>query len=54
VQAQHYDMVGAALMKTLGQGLGDAFDRPTQEAWAAMYALVSRTMIEASQTAQPA
>jgi hemoglobin-like flavoprotein len=54
VQAQHYDMVGAALMKTLGQGLGDAFDRPTQEAWAAMYALVSRTMIEASRTAQPA
>jgi hemoglobin-like flavoprotein len=55
VKAAHYGMVGAALMKTLEQGLGDAFDAPTREAWAALYVVVSRTMIDAaSQAAQPA
>ena len=55
VKAVHYGMVGAALMKTLEQGLGDAFDAPTREAWATMYELVSRTMIDAAaQVAQPA
>ena len=55
VKAVHYGMVGSALMKTLEQGLGDAFDAPTREAWATMYELVSRTMIDAAaQVAQPA
>jgi hemoglobin-like flavoprotein len=48
VKAAHYGMVGAALMKTLEQGLGAAFDAPTREAWAAMYGVVSRTMIDAA------
>jgi len=47
--------VGSALMKTLEQGLGDAFDAPTREAWATMYEVVSRTMIDAAApVAQPA
>ena len=55
VKAVHYGMVGSALMKTLEQGLGDAFDAPTREAWATMYEVVSRTMIDAAaQVAQPA
>jgi hemoglobin-like flavoprotein len=55
VKAAHYGMVGAALMKTLEQGLGDAFDAPTREAWATMYEVVSRTMIDAAaEVAQPA
>jgi hemoglobin-like flavoprotein len=56
VQPQHYAMVGDALMKTLAQGLGDAFDEPTRNAWATMYGVVSRTMIEAAQSGvtQPA
>jgi hemoglobin-like flavoprotein len=44
----HYELVGAALLKTLAQGLGDAFDEPTREAWTAMYGLVAGTMIEAA------
>ena len=48
VQPADYRVVGVALLDTLGKGLGDAFDAPTREAWAAMYALVSTTMIEAA------
>jgi len=49
VQAAHYDTVGAALLKTLEQGLGDAFDAPTREAWVAMYTIVATTMIAAAE-----
>jgi hemoglobin-like flavoprotein len=48
VQARDYHVVGVALINTLAKGLGDAFDQPTREAWAAMYALVSSTMIAAA------
>jgi hemoglobin-like flavoprotein len=54
VKAAHYGMVGAALMKTLEQGLGAAFDAPTRAAWAAMYGVVSRTMIDAAAQAEQA
>lgn len=47
----HYATVGAALLLTLEQGLGDAFTPEVREAWAAMYGLVSRTMIAASHEA---
>lgn len=46
VQSGHYATVGRALLETLEIGLGDAFDGPTRQAWSAMYALVSTTMIE--------
>ncbi|MEO5794843.1 MAG: globin family protein [Rhodoferax sp.] len=49
VQDRHYDTVGAALLKTLGQGLGEAFTAPTRDAWAAMYGVVSRTMQEGAE-----
>lgn len=48
VQAAHYDTVGAALLLTLEQGLGAAFTAETRDAWAAMYGIVSRTMIDAA------
>jgi hemoglobin-like flavoprotein len=54
VKPAHYAMVGSALIRTLEQGLGDAFDMPTREAWTAMYVLVSRTMIDASAPAPQA
>jgi hemoglobin-like flavoprotein len=54
VKPAHYAMVGSALIRTLEQGLGDAFDVPTREAWTAMYVLVSRTMIDASAPAPQA
>ncbi|MEO8279391.1 MAG: globin family protein [Ideonella sp.] len=46
----HYATVGNALMWTLEQGLGDAFTAETRAAWAEMYGIVSRTMIEAART----
>ena len=49
VQPAHYASVGGALLKTLEQGLGAAFDEPTRAAWTAMYGLVSATMQEAPQ-----
>jgi len=44
----HYATVGAALLRTLEQGLGAAFTPEVRAAWAALYDVVSRTMIEAS------
>ena len=44
VEDHHYDTVGAALMATLRDGLGDAFDAETEAAWAACYALVATVM----------
>ena len=46
--ASDYRTVGLALMATLEEGLGDASTPTTREAWAAMYALVSTTMIAAA------
>ena len=54
VMPAHYDAVGAALLKTLAQGLGDAFDAPTRDAWIAMYTIVATTMIAAADGADEA
>ena len=54
VQARHYDTVGAALLETLEQGLGDAFTPEVRAAWTEVYALVARTMQEPSLVAEPA
>ena len=52
VQAAHYDEVGAALLWTLEQGLGESFTPAAREAWAAAYGLAAEAMLEgASQTA---
>ena len=48
VHAAHYDMVGDALLATLREGLGTAFTADVEEAWVAMYTLVSHTMQEAA------
>lgn len=49
VREPHYATVGQALIKTLSQGLGDAFTPEVAEAWAAMYGVVSREMQRAAQ-----
>lgn len=54
VQEAHYPLVGAALLWTLEQGLGDAFDEDTREAWAAAYQLLSGVMCQAAADAQAA
>ena len=46
VRPAHYDTVGAALLLTLEQGLGAAFTPETRAAWAELYGVIARTMIE--------
>jgi hemoglobin-like flavoprotein len=46
VAAAHYAPVGAALVWTLEQGLGDDFTPETRDAWIAAYALLSGVMID--------
>lgn len=49
VKPEHYRTVGAALLWTLEQGLGEAFTPETKDAWLAAYALLSDTMIAAAE-----
>ncbi|MDB5819457.1 MAG: hypothetical protein JWQ11_3097 [Rhizobacter sp.] len=51
VKDSHYPLVGAALIKTLGQGLGDAFTPEAQAAWEAAYAVMAAEMISAAREA---
>jgi hemoglobin-like flavoprotein len=49
VRPQHYDEVGAALLWTLEQGLGDAFTADVHNAWAAAYGTLAAVMIAAAE-----
>jgi methyl-accepting chemotaxis protein len=51
VHDEHYDVVGAALLKTLSQGLGEAFTPAVREAWTGVYGLVAATMMAAAREA---
>lgn len=44
VHDEHYATVGAALLWTLGQGLGDGFTADVEAAWTAAYTLLAETM----------
>jgi hemoglobin-like flavoprotein len=48
VQDRHYDTVGAALLKTLQQGLGAAWGQDVEAAWVEVYGVVAGTMKEAA------
>ena len=48
VEAAHYETVGAALMWTLEQGLGEAFTPAVREAWSSAYGLLAEVMKEAA------
>ena len=48
VRDEHYATVGAALLWTLGQGLGDSFTPEVEEAWAATYGLLAGVMKDAA------
>ena len=48
VQDAHYATVGAALLKTLEQGLGPAFTPEVKSAWAGVYGTMAEVMIAAS------
>ena len=45
VVPEHYAVVGEALIATLSDALGDAFDAETKSAWVAVYGIVQKTMI---------
>lgn len=47
----HYDTVGAALIWTLGQGLGEAFTPDVKEVWVGAYTTIAGVMKEAAATA---
>lgn len=49
VQARHYDTVGAALLLTLEQGLGEAFTPQVKAAWAEVYGVMAQVMIDAAE-----
>jgi len=44
VEARHYDTVGTALLETLAECLGSAFNHEVMEAWSALYAIVAGAM----------
>src|SRR5918995_6987732 len=45
VQPEHFDVVGAALLWTLEQGLGDLFTPPTRDAWIAAWDVIANAML---------
>jgi hemoglobin-like flavoprotein len=47
VRSEHFETVGAALLETLEEGLGDVFTSETRDAWAAAYGLLAGVMQEA-------
>jgi hemoglobin-like flavoprotein len=48
VRESHYATVGAALLWTLEQGLGDAFTDDVRAAWTTAYGTLATVMIEAA------
>ena len=50
-EPEHYDTVGAALLKTLAQGLGEDFTAATKKAWTVVYQTLATTMIDAANEA---
>ena len=54
VEERHYDLVGAALLWTLQQGLGDRYTAAVREAWTAAYSTLAAIMREAAATEERA
>jgi nitric oxide dioxygenase len=53
VADQHYASVGAALLWTLEQGLGERWSPEVRDAWGAAYQLIAEVMCEGAKTAAP-
>lgn len=51
VKDEHYATVGAALLWTLEQGLGDDFTPEVKQAWTDVYTLLAQVMQEAAHKA---
>ncbi len=48
VKEEHYESVGAALLWTLGQGLGEEFTCEAEEAWTETYGTLATIMKDAA------
>ncbi len=48
VEREHYASVGAALLWTLGQGMGEAFTPEVEDAWTEAFAVLSDVMTDAA------
>lgn len=48
VKAEHYRLIGDALLWMLEQGLGKDWNAEVKEAWKRCYAVLSNTMIDAA------
>lgn len=48
VKTEHYDAVGAALLWTLRQGLGEAYTPDVDAAWTKTYGFIADVMIGAT------
>ncbi len=48
VYDEHFAPVGAALLWTLEQGLGDGFTREVRQAWETAYGVLSQAMMDAA------
>ena len=51
VQKEHYDAVGACLLWTLEQGLGDAWTAEVADAWTWVYGVIAQVMADAGEQA---
>ncbi|MEV5006359.1 globin family protein [Streptomyces sp. NPDC093064] len=51
VLPEHYPAVGASLIATLSHYAGDAWTPAVEESWAAVYGLISNTMLDAGAAA---
>ncbi|MEM6310946.1 MAG: globin family protein [Pseudomonadota bacterium] len=54
VAADHYDAVGASLLRTLEKGLGDGFTPEVKDAWSSAYGTLSGVMKAAAYPAEVA
>jgi hemoglobin-like flavoprotein len=54
VEDRHYDLVGAALLWTLEQGLGDGYTESVRESWSSAYAILAGIMRDAASQGQAA
>ena len=52
VRPEHFDMVGAALLKTFGLYLGEEWTPTTEQAWTDAYGAIVGLMVEGAE-AQP-
>ncbi len=51
VEAEHYPLVGEALLATLQHFLGDAWDAELEQAWTEAYTVIAQVMSDAAQDA---